>query len=64
MIPTFIIEVSEMPLNSNGKINRKALPDPNKEDQISKDYVAPRNKVEKISGNLVRNFRDKKNRYK
>ncbi|MFT9818492.1 amino acid adenylation domain-containing protein [Lysinibacillus sp. NPDC056185] len=50
MIPSFIIEVAEMPLNSNGKINRKALPDPNKEDQISNNYVAPRNKMEE---NLV-----------
>ncbi|MEO4052783.1 amino acid adenylation domain-containing protein [Solibacillus sp. CAU 1738] len=47
MIPSIFIEVSEMPLNSNGKINRKALPDPANEEPVLNSYEGPRNEMEK-----------------
>ncbi|MGB0521648.1 MAG: amino acid adenylation domain-containing protein [Flammeovirgaceae bacterium] len=47
MIPTVFIQLDEMPLNANGKINRKALPKPESFALSSSAYVAPQNKTEK-----------------
>jgi len=46
MIPAILIELEEMPLNSNGKINKKELPPIDITALISKDYVAARNPTE------------------
>ncbi|QPF43658.1 non-ribosomal plipastatin synthetase PpsC [Bacillus subtilis] len=44
MIPAYIIEMENLPLTSNGKLNRKALPEP---DFASKQtYIPPRNELE------------------
>jgi amino acid adenylation domain-containing protein/non-ribosomal peptide synthase protein (TIGR01720 family) len=47
MIPGFFIHLESFPLNSNGKIDRKALPQPQQllEEQ-AKEMIAPRNKTE------------------
>jgi fengycin family lipopeptide synthetase D len=46
MIPSYIILLAEMPLNQNGKIHRKALPEP--EFSVSSQfYTAPGNEIEK-----------------
>ncbi|MCR5026154.1 MAG: amino acid adenylation domain-containing protein, partial [Methanobrevibacter sp.] len=47
MIPSYIIELDEIPLNVNGKVDRKALPDVDV-DSLHTDYVAPATKEEKI----------------
>ena len=47
MIPSYFVQIEKMPLTSNGKLNRKALPEPNME-FISTEYEAPRNEVEEI----------------
>ncbi|HJT75000.1 MAG TPA: non-ribosomal peptide synthetase, partial [Chitinophaga sp.] len=44
MIPV-LVELDEMPLTPNGKIDRKALPEPDAGIQ-SGEYIAPRNKTE------------------
>ncbi len=44
MIPTYFVELEQMPLTPSGKINRKALPEP--EAEIDARYVAPRDAVE------------------
>ncbi len=47
MVPDFIIILPEMPINRNGKIDRKALPLP-EEITLSTEYAAPRNETEEI----------------
>jgi amino acid adenylation domain-containing protein len=45
MIPPLWVELISFPLTPNGKIDRKALPDP-KAEQISYDYEAPNDEME------------------
>ena len=46
MIPAFFIEMEEMPLNQNGKIDRSALPKPDAGAK-GREYVAPKTPEEK-----------------
>ncbi|PPA81760.1 non-ribosomal peptide synthetase [Brevibacillus laterosporus] len=47
MIPMFFIRLEKMPLTSNGKINRHALPKPDDDKLIQHSYVAPGSEMEK-----------------
>lgn len=49
MVPSFYMHLDKMPLTPNGKIDRKALPEP--EISLNESYAAPSNKTE---GTLVR----------
>ncbi|HEY2494992.1 MAG TPA: amino acid adenylation domain-containing protein [Paenibacillus sp.] len=46
MIPSYFIQLEQMPLTSNGKIDRKALPSPEGSMQHGTEYMAPRTSIE------------------
>ncbi len=48
MIPSYFVRLDEMPFTPNGKINRKALPEPEKGSRITIDYMAPTTEAERI----------------
>ncbi|WP_236575791.1 MULTISPECIES: non-ribosomal peptide synthetase [Paenibacillus] len=47
MIPSYFTQLPEMPLTPNGKIDRKALPEPDASQGRSRDYAAPRTETER-----------------
>ncbi len=46
MVPTYFVEMEDIPLTSSGKANRKALPPVSGNDVIRKEYVAPATEME------------------
>ncbi|GJM33272.1 MAG: hypothetical protein DHS20C18_22730 [Saprospiraceae bacterium] len=46
MVPLFILELADLPLTSNGKVNKKALPQPNTSECQEANFVAPKNLLE------------------
>ncbi|NEW09936.1 amino acid adenylation domain-containing protein, partial [Paenibacillus sp. SYP-B3998] len=47
MIPSYFMQIAQMPLTSNGKLDRKALPAPEGSASTGGEYVAPRNETER-----------------
>lgn len=47
MMPSFFIEMKEWPLSANGKLDKHALPEPEKAD-FANQYIAPRTETEKL----------------
>ncbi|WP_432403720.1 amino acid adenylation domain-containing protein [Wukongibacter sp. M2B1] len=54
MIPSSFIQIEEMPLTPSGKIDRSALPEPDKEINLRSIYEKPRDEVEKILAGIWR----------
>ncbi|MCP5102870.1 MAG: non-ribosomal peptide synthetase, partial [bacterium] len=50
MVPAYFVVMEKMPLNPNGKVDRKALPEPDR--TAGGDYVPPRDEKEKILVNI------------
>ncbi|HEX3044567.1 MAG TPA: amino acid adenylation domain-containing protein, partial [Bacillota bacterium] len=46
MIPSYFIKIDQIPLTSNGKIDKKGLPEPTGKAITSAEYVAPENETE------------------
>ncbi|WP_345027225.1 amino acid adenylation domain-containing protein, partial [Flavivirga jejuensis] len=46
MVPMLWVEMEVMPLNSNGKLDKKSLPDPDSSQLSTQEYVAPQNETE------------------
>jgi len=46
MVPSLFIVIEKMPINANGKVDKKALPVPQENDWHRDEYVAPKNEME------------------
>ncbi|WP_296891257.1 AMP-binding protein, partial [uncultured Methanobrevibacter sp.] len=54
MVPSFVVSIDEIPVNINGKVDKRALPKIDVS-ALRSEYVAPRNKLEK---DIVHAFED------
>ncbi|HVI46038.1 MAG TPA: non-ribosomal peptide synthase/polyketide synthase [Chitinophaga sp.] len=48
MVPSLFVKIDSIPVTANGKVDRKALPDPDAVALAGNEYVAPRNETEEV----------------
>ncbi|XLS29491.1 amino acid adenylation domain-containing protein [Flavobacteriaceae bacterium M23B6Z8] len=56
MVPEIWMEVDKLPINTSGKIDKKALPDPDESQVSTVAYVAPRNEFESKLAEIWKNL--------
>ncbi|HEX7334998.1 MAG TPA: amino acid adenylation domain-containing protein [Pyrinomonadaceae bacterium] len=52
MVPSFFVHLNEIPLTANGKIDRRALPEPESFFAVAAEYEAPRTPAEELLSSL------------
>lgn len=52
MLPTYFEVIESLPINANGKIDKRALPDPDWSSESGNDYVAPRSNIERALADI------------
>ncbi len=52
MVPSNFMQLDQMPITPNGKIDRKALPEPEQNLSMGTEYVGPRNEIEEKLVNI------------
>ncbi len=52
MVPRLLMRLEKIPLTSNGKIDTKALPDPDASELLTNEFVKARNKTEQVIADL------------
>lgn len=52
MVPSIMMELEELPLTANGKVNKKALPEPDASVLVNQAFIAPRNELETLIANI------------
>ncbi|HEX9060582.1 MAG TPA: non-ribosomal peptide synthetase [Clostridia bacterium] len=56
MVPSYLIQIESIPLNSNGKVDRENLPDISSSAlSCEKEFVEPRNNIEKTLADIWKN---------
>ncbi|AEY65543.1 non-ribosomal peptide synthetase [Clostridium sp. BNL1100] len=54
MVPSYFVRLEKMPLSQNGKVDRKALPEPQFSVNTGTEYIEPIGKTEKILADIWR----------
>ncbi len=52
MVPAAFVVMDAFPLSPNGKVDRKALPDPEQADMVGEEYVVPRTPEEELLASI------------
>ncbi len=55
MVPSFYVFMDEIPMTTNGKVNKKLLPDVSDNDIIKSEYVQPQSEMESVIIDIVKN---------